>query len=358
MNYHLLKLIFLFTVFIFLVSCKTSVKPDEKSEKPKSSSQPAVVKAIVIKPEPFPVQSITNGKIHATSKVDLYFSKEGVIDNIYFKNGDFVAKGDLIASLESEMAKIELARAEEAVSSAKTELSSLLLGYGGNEDDTTSVNNLLLQKLKSQSGYTMALLNLKAARLNYENNFIYAPFNAIIEGLNYQKYNKINPSDKFCTLLSDKDYTVEFKIIESEIDKIKLNSKIDVYKLDDESIKYTAVINEINPAVDKNGLITVKAQLHTAKRSTFIEGMNVKVVINNYLEPCLSVPKSALVLRSGKEVVFTYENGKAKWNYVKTMAENATSFAISEGLNPYDTVIISGALNLAHDAPVKLISIR
>lgn len=341
-----------------LYSCTVDVNKDEKSEKPGSISQPAEVKAVVIKPGPFPVQSIANGKIHAAKKVDLYFRKEGIIDNIYFKNGDYVAAGELIASLESEMSKIELARAEEAVNTAKTELSSLLLGFGGKEGDTASINNQLLQKLKSQSGYTMALLNLKAARLNYENNFIYAPFNAIIEGLNHQKYNKISPSDKFCTLLSDNDFTVEFKMIESEIDKIKINRKTDVYKLNNDSTKYTAVINEINPSVDKNGLITVKAHLRTTAKTNFIEGMNVKVVINNYLKPCLSVPKSALVLRSAKEVVFTYENGLAKWNYVKTMAENATSFAISEGLNPYDTVIISGALNLAHDAPVKLISVR
>ena len=354
---HLVQIIGL-VLLTMLYSCTADVNKEEESGKNKSVSQPTEVETIVIKPEPFPVQSISNGKIHAASKVDLFFRQEGIIDNINFKNGDFVARGKLIASLESQLAKIELARAREGVRSAETELSSLLLGFGGKEGDTNSVNNQLLQKLKSQSGYTLALLNLKVAQLNYEDSFLYAPFNAVIEGLNHQKYNKISASDKFCTLLSDNDFEVEFKIIENEIDKIKIHQKIDIYKLNNDSTKYSATVTEINPSVDKNGLINVKAHLKTTSRSNFIDGMNVKVIINNYLKPCLSVPKSALVLRSAKEVVFTYENGLAKWNYVKTMAENSTSFAISEGLKPYDTVIISGSLNLAHDAPVKLITNR
>jgi multidrug efflux pump subunit AcrA (membrane-fusion protein) len=53
-------------------------------------------------------------------------------------------------------------------------------------------------------------------------------------------------------------------------------------------------------------------------------------------------------------VVFTYESGLAKWNYVKTSFENSTQYVITEGLSPGDSVIVKGNLNLAHDAKVKL----
>ena len=65
-----------------------------------------------------------------------------------------------------------------------------------------------------------------------------------------------------------------------------------------------------------------------------------------------------MVLRSGKKVIFTFSKGKAKWNYVETVAENAGSYLVSKGLNPGDTVITTGNLNLAHDAGVELKNLR
>jgi Na+-driven multidrug efflux pump len=69
----------------------------------------------------------------------------------------------------------------------------------------------------------------------------------------------------------------------------------------------------------------------------------------------LVVPKSAVVLRSGKQVVFTLTEDKAYWNYVHTGLENADSYTIIDGLKEGDIVITSGNINLAHEAPVKVI---
>ena len=57
-------------------------------------------------------------------------------------------------------------------------------------------------------------------------------------------------------------------------------------------------------------------------------------------------------LRSGREVVFTLEEGKAMWNYVTTGIENLDSREILEGLTAGQTVITDGNENLAHQTPV------
>jgi len=82
--------------------------------------------------------------------------------------------------------------------------------------------------------------------------------------------------------------------------------------------------------------------------------MNIKVVIEDMKPDQLFVPKSAIVLHSGKKVVFTCEGGLAKWNYVETGVENSGSYIITKGLNPGDTVITQGGLNLAHEAKVVI----
>jgi len=112
-------------------------------------------------------------------------------------------------------------------------------------------------------------------------------------------------------------------------------------------------ISEINPLVDKDGMVQVKAAVND--KGKLFEGMNVRVSIHRSLGKQLVVPKSAVVLRSGKQVVFTLTEDKAYWNYVHTGLENADSYTIIDGLKEGDIVITSGNINLAHEAPVKVI---
>ena len=57
-----------------------------------------------------------------------------------------------------------------------------------------------------------------------------------------------------------------------------------------------------------------------------------------------------------KQVVFTLKDGKAQWNYVQTGLENAESYSMADdALKEGDTVIVTGNVNLAHEAPVKVV---
>ena len=77
----------------------------------------------------------------------------------------------------------------------------------------------------------------------------------------------------------------------------------------------------------------------------------------NSLGQHLVVPNSAVVLRSGRQVVFTVgdKKDKAMWNYVHTGLENMGEYTIVDGLEEGMEVIVSGNVNLAHEAPVKIV---
>jgi len=52
-------------------------------------------------------------------------------------------------------------------------------------------------------------------------------------------------------------------------------------------------------------------------------------------------------------VVFTLKDNKAKWNYVQTVLENSENYTIVEDeVHEGDVVIVTGNVNLAHEAPV------
>ena len=86
--------------------------------------------------------------------------------------------------------------------------------------------------------------------------------------------------------------------------------------------------------------------------------MNGRESVHRSLGEQLVIPKSAVVLRSGKQVVFTVKKGKtAQWNYIHTAFENRDSYSVADGLVEGDTVIISGNINLAHEAPVTMVGL-
>jgi len=138
---------------------------------------------------------------------------------------------------------------------------------------------------------------------------------------------------------------------------IKNGDKVQVASFSNISTTYTGNISEINPYVDEKGMVNVKAKVDGD--SKLFSGMNVRVSVYRLLENQLVVPKGAVVLRSGKQVVFTLKDGKAYWNYVHTGLENAEYYTITEGikesLNEGDIVIATGNLNLAHESPVTVI---
>jgi len=81
--------------------------------------------------------------------------------------------------------------------------------------------------------------------------------------------------------------------------------------------------------------------------------MNVKVVIRKPVADRLVVPKEALVIRQGRDVIFVRQDSLAIWKYVSVEFENSTSISVKEGLEPGDLVIVNGNVNLAHETIVR-----
>ena len=119
----------------------------------------------------------------------------------------------------------------------------------------------------------------------------------------------------------------------------------------DDSLMITGSVTQINPQVDDNGMVKITASF--LNPGQLIDGMNVKVVIKKPVPDRIVVPKEALVIRQGKDVIFVRQDTLAIWKYVTVEFENSTSVSISEGIEPGDLVIVSGNVNLAHETVVK-----
>ena len=149
-----------------------------------------------------------------------------------------------------------------------------------------------------------------------------------------------------------------FNIIESEVYKVDLHNTVTILAFGS-GIEYEGKVVSINPLVNDNGTIEVRAKV--MNDGNLVEGMNVKVRIQKKLLNQFVVPKSAVVLRQNKNVLFKYQSGLTYWTYVDVINENSDSYAVipdpnksSAILKEGDTIIVDGNLDLAHNTEVKI----
>lgn len=323
----------------------SSVLPDQESE----------VTVQVLKRRDFEHELVSNGKLTAGQQADLKFETQGVVAAVYVKNGDLVRKGQKLAELDKFVLTRKTAQARDAMEQARLQMQDVLIGQGYALEDTLKIPANIVRLARVKSGYDRSIADYELAKREEENATLTAPFDGVVANLFTKPYQEPDASEPFCTLVGTQGMEVDFTVLETELPLIKAGDRVEVTPYAAADLHRTGRITEINPLVDEKGMVRVKAVVDG--QGKLFSGMNVRVSVHRSLGEQLVIPKSAVVLRSGKQVVFTLKDGKAMWHYVQTGLENSDSYTLAEAgdkLVEGDTVIVTGNVNLAHEAPVKL----
>jgi len=346
------------TFFLFMLSCSSSGSDnqDEKGVTTVLPDTPNEVKVVPLTYTDFNRELISNGTIAAEQKADLFFQTSEIVAHIYVKNGERVAAGQAIASLDSFKLQNRLNQAKDNLERTKLDFQDVLIGQGYLLSDTARIPAEVRQIARIKSNYDNAVNQYELAEYEWKNATLYAPFSGTVANLFQKEHNMTSSGEPFCSIIDHSSIEVIFNLLESERLEVRDNDKILVspYAIQDYSSE--GRIAEINPTVDKNGMIRVKASISNPGNRLY-DGMNVRVKIQQAIPNQLTIPKTALLLRTNRQVVFTLrEDGLAQWNYVQTGLENSTEYVILEGLKDGDLVIYDGNLNLAHETPVSVVN--
>lgn len=345
-------------VFLGMIACSSEKKEDSAKEDTVETALPDEaneVTVMTLKATDFNHELVSNGKLSARRHVDLRFESAEPIAAIYVKNGDRVSKGQKLAELSTFRLKNKTAQAKDALERAKLELQDVLIGQGYALADSARVPSATMQLARVKSGYDQAVTQYELSEYEEKNALLTAPFDGIVANLFAKQYNTASTADAFCTVIDPGSLEAAFTVLESELPLIKNGDRVEVVPFALNGEKTEGRITEINPLVDESGMVQVKAAV--AGKGKLFEGMNVRVSIHRAVGNQFVVPKEAVVLRSGKQVVFVLDETKTKayWTYVHTGLENADSYTIVDGLKEGDIVITSGNINLAHEVPVTII---
>ncbi|MTI67257.1 MAG: efflux RND transporter periplasmic adaptor subunit [Firmicutes bacterium] len=332
----------------------------------------------------------------------------GEIDYLNVQVGDYLTKGDIIASLDKEQIDLEIKstksklealnasfkeaiktpdkelinKAEARVSSTKINLerakrkledSKKLYNEGAiSYDDYKLANeNVKLQKealkiaenelsslKKGVSKYIREKYQAEIKGIKYqldilekskENYTIKAPIEGTVMERHVKLGSFINPGTPILELGDEKTLYLESDILVSEIDDIKINSKVNIYSEDLDISGYSGKVTKIYPkAFSKMSDLGVEQKRVKIEIVLNEEIPNIKVgyeldikVVTETKENILIVSEDAVFERNDGEYVFVVDNNKAKLRKIQTGLEGEDEIEIIDGLEKGEKIIVS-----------------
>lgn len=351
-------------LFLLLSSCspkdKQSPHFDEETDNSSLADSISHIKTTPASTAPFSLRSFSTGTLRAILQTELKMKTSGLLLRLEAGEHRYFQKGDLVAQLDPTALQLQLEQARLQLEEAAFNKNDLIALGGGRFGDDGSVSADVLNNIEIQSGYKKARHTIRQIEHEMELLRLLAPFNGVAADVKAKPHQQVNAGETLCRLIDPLSYEAVFFLLEKEAVQASVGQSVRVQPVADPSVELRATVSAINPVVDDQGLVRIHARIQPddlrRHAACLLEGMNIRAVLEKRLPNQLVVPKSAVVLRSGKPVVFTYDeaSGLAKWNYVTVLYENDTHAAIGEGLKPGDLVIFEGNLNLDHDARVAV----
>ena len=349
----------LYIVLCFLVACgstdppvaEASLLPDNQM----NAAPPVAIQVELVVYGTFERRSLSTGTVVAQRKADIKLRVGGELLTVPLRERVYIEKGDLLYAVDTRAAELELMRLRHALDEIEFRVKDLIIR---NDDDPDSLQHISPERLRNfriKEGYFTAQQAIRQLEFEVSQARYYAPFGGIVADLKLKPHQQAGAGELLCTLVDANSYEVEFLLLESEALRARKGQAVTVQPIATPGRELRARIVSINPQVSEQGLVRVRAAISGSTRRLY-EGMNVRTALITSVPDLYIVPKSAVVYRSDRAVVFTHdaESGLAKWKYVTVAHENDTHIGIFEGLEKGDTIIVSGNGQLDHDAAVVI----
>jgi RND family efflux transporter MFP subunit len=301
----------------------------------------------------FDAELVSNGRLEAAERALVPFALNEMVTAVFVKEGDRVAKGDTLGLLDDIAALRRYENAQDAYDKALMDLDDRLVSMGHSLADTLNVPANMLRMARLRSGYNAASTALAEARRHLSHTVVKAPISGVVCDVEARAHNPSSAFKSFCAVAGNRTMQVAFLLLETETGHLGRGQSVAVipYALPGKSFGGTVV--SVNPSVDAKGMVRVTAELPNPGGEV-VDGMNARVLVKKSVPNCLIVPKSAVLYRQDRKVVFVHENGTAQWVYVETGMENSTEVIIAGGLKAGQEAIVGNNTNLAHGSPVKV----
>lgn len=309
------------------------------------------------------VSAESTGRVEAEYSVDLVARVPGFLLKKYFKEGDFVKKGQVLFQIDPREYQIEVNNSQANVNqysallkNAQQELNRANALVKEDLISRSDVDQSLASRNQNKALYDAARQQLELAKVNLGYTKIKSPIDGRIGKVNITEGNYVTAtSGSLVNISSVNPVFVTFSLKSDDFVRLlKASNKFKDAKVEvqfDGGSWYDKIgkVNFVDNKIDKNsGSVTLRATFDNSK-SWLVPGAYMKVKITApKLVKYMTVPQASTKgdAMSGY-YVWAVEDNKAVKKNIKVSDAIDNNWVVNSGLNLDDTIVLSGIQNIA-----------
>lgn len=309
------------------------------------------------------VSAESTGRVEAEYSVDLVARVPGFLLKKYFKEGDFVKKGQVLFQIDPREYQIEVNNSQANVNqysallkNAQQELNRANALVKEDLISRSDVDQSLASRNQNKALYDAARQQLELAKVNLGYTKIKSPIDGRIGKVNITEGNYVTAtSGSLVNISSVNPVFVTFSLKSDDFVRLlKASNKFKDAKVEvqfDGGSWYDKIgtVNFVDNKIDKNsGSVTLRATFDNSK-GWLVPGAYMKVKITApKLVKYMTVPQASTKgdAMSGY-YVWAVEDNKAVKKNIKVSDSIDNNWVVNSGLNLDDTIVLSGIQNIA-----------
>ncbi len=300
-------------------------------------------------------QAVTNtidalGTTVAFESVTVTANVTEVVKTIYFEDGEFVKKGQLLVKLdeEEEQAKLDDANARLQNAEKSFDRTSKLRG-----------NNFIAQ---SQHDQAVADLNSAKAKVNeiqatIADRTILAPFAGVLGFRKISPGALIQPGTPIVTIDQITPIKVDFTLSEKYFSEIYKDQQVEATSIAFPNKTFEGKIATINARIDPaTRSFTVRANFPN-QDLLLKPGLLLNIKIKFKPTMALVIPEDAIVLKKNKKYVFVVNKDNTVTEQPIVIGKRYHGkVTILQGLKAGDSIVLDGGFKLANGQQVNVVT--
>jgi membrane fusion protein (multidrug efflux system) len=330
-----------------LVAGCSNGKAKEKDDSAAETSVPVEVQPL----KRAPMIAVYSGTapIEAHDEAEVVAKVGGEVREIFVEEGDSVSAGQVLARLDGDRLRLEVAQTE-------ANLRKLERDY--NRQLELSQKGLVAKGTAENAKFDLDALraSYESARLELSYTQIRAPISGVVSARHIKVGNTISPNDPTFRV-TDLDPLVAYvHIPEKEFRKLAPGQPAEVTIDALGGTRFTGTIAIISPTVDpQTGTFRAKLEVPDASRR-LKPGMFARVnIVYERRENALQVPRNSILDSDGTQSVFVVEDSKAQQRPIKSGLVNGGWVEVTEGLKGDERIVVVGQGGLKTGTLVKVV---
>lgn len=320
-----------------LAACSGSGAGDPSAAGGPPGAMALPVEAVTVKAEPLQQGLTTVGTLRADESVVIRPEINGRLVAVHFEEGQRVAKGDKLFSMDASVTAADLREAEANYENARR----------GNERATDLGARQLLSRsdvdaARAQLGVTQARVASALAQL--EKTTILAPFSGVIGLREVSVGEVLSPGQALVNLVRLDPMEVDFSLPESALASVAAGQPVRLVVDAYAGETFSGEVLAVEPVIDVNSRSAkVRARVpnpdYRLRPGLFAR---VTLEVGEAGASAIVIPEQALLQEGDNRFVYVVRDGKAARAVVKTGVRLPGRVAITEGLSDGDQVITAG----------------